>query len=201
MPEKTDVVLFDFDGTLSAGDSNIEFGKYCLRHSLRPWAYLPLIIFGALAKFFNPGGTWWREMMRRFLTQRMVSKFAPDFIKLHKMSRFGWAAEQVAAERANGRKVLLISAGPDYLITHLAKDMKFDAVITSKMNPAAPWEFESFCWGKKKVSAFNEWARQNKIIPRVVRSYSDNKSDLPMMEIAKEQVWINPKTGCRKTGY
>ena len=36
MLKKTDVVLFDFDGTLSARDSNVEFARYCMRHSIRP---------------------------------------------------------------------------------------------------------------------------------------------------------------------
>jgi phosphoserine phosphatase len=44
----------------------------------------------------------------------------------------------------------------------------------------------------------DQWAKENKIIPFVVRAYSDSKSDLPMMEIAAEQVWIDPKTGMRK---
>ena len=39
---------------------------------------------------------------------------------------------------------------------------------------------------------------ENKIIPNVIRSYSDSKSDMPMMKIAKEQVWIDRKTGLRK---
>ena len=43
MLKKTDVVLFDFDGTLSAHDSNIEFARYCFRRSIRPWLYLPLM--------------------------------------------------------------------------------------------------------------------------------------------------------------
>ena len=44
----------------------------------------------------------------------------------------------------------------------------------------------------------DEWAKENKIIPNVVRAYSDSKSDMPMMEIATEQVWIDAKTGLRK---
>ena len=44
----------------------------------------------------------------------------------------------------------------------------------------------------------DEWAKEHKFIPNVVRAYSDSKSDLPMMEIAAEQVWIDRKTGLRK---
>ena len=55
-----------------------------------------------------------------------------------------------------------------------------------------------FCSNKNKVVALDNWARDNKIIPNVVRAYSDSRQDLPIMKIAKEQVWIDPKTGLRK---
>lgn len=195
---KQDVVVFDFDGTLSARDSNVEFGRYCFRHSVRPWLFLPLMGVAAIVRMFNPAGVWWREKMRRFLTADMVKKFAPDFIKQHKMERFGWAREQVAAERAAGRKVVLISASADYLVPQLVRDIKFDAVLTSQMDAAAPWKYKFLCWGANKVVALDTWASKNKIIPRVVRSYSDSPSDMPLMEIAAEQVWVDAKTGLRK---
>ena len=77
MLKKTEVVLFDFDGTLSAYDANFEFAKYCFRHSVRPWLFLPLILVAAIARCFNPDGVWWRETMRRFVNVKMVKKYAP----------------------------------------------------------------------------------------------------------------------------
>lgn len=198
MLKKTEIVVFDFDGTLSACDSNIEFARYCFKHSIRPWFYLPLMGVCAIARWIKPDGIWWRENIRRFITRDMVKKFAPDFIKLHKRERFGWAKERVQYERDAGRKVVLISASTDYLIPHLVRDMKFDAVISSRMDKKLPWKYEYLCWGMNKVYALDNWAKENKMIPHVVRSYSDSKSDMPMMEIADEQVWINPKTGMRK---
>lgn len=198
MLQKTDIVVFDFDGTLSALDSSIEFGRYCMARSLRPWAYLPLMGACAVVRLFKPEGRWWREQVRRFLTADMVKKFAPAFIRQHKRERFGWAKEQVQAERDAGRKVLLISASPDYLVPHLVRDMKFDAVICTTVDAKRPWKIEFLCWGKNKVFAMDAWAAKNKIIPRVVRSYSDSKSDMPMMEIAAERVWIDRKTGLRR---
>ncbi|MBO5662250.1 MAG: HAD-IB family phosphatase [Alphaproteobacteria bacterium] len=198
MYKRTDVVLFDFDGTLSAHDSNVEFAKYCFRHSIRPWFYLPLMAVCGVCKWINPGGIWWRENIRRFMTPKMVKKFAPGFIKQHKRERFGWAKERVQAEKDAGRKVLMVSASPDYLLPQLVRDMKFDAVFCSKMDKKHPWKYEFLCWGQNKVYKMDEWACENKFIPNVVRAYSDSKSDLPMMEIAAEQVWIDPKTGMRK---
>ena len=198
MLKKTDVVLFDFDGTLSAHDANIEFAKYCFRRSVRPWIYLPLIGICSVCKWIKPGGVWWRENIRRFMTPKMVKKFAPGFIKQHKRERFGWAKERVQAEKDAGRKVLMISASPDYLLPQLVRDMKFDAVFCSEMDKKKPWKYKFLCWGNNKVYKMDEWAKENKFIPNVVRAYSDSKSDLPMMEIATEQVWIDRKTGLRK---
>ena len=136
--------------------------------------------------------------MRRFLTHKMVRKFVVGFVAEHKKNRFGWAAAQVAAEREKGNKVLLVSASPDYLIPDLVRDMGFDAVICSKMYKDKPWKYKFLCWGQNKVIAVDEWAKKNKVIPHVVRAYSDSLSDMPMMKLADSQVWIDAKTGLRK---
>jgi len=198
MLQKVKVVVFDFDGTISSHDSNLEFGKYCFKHSAKPWLYIPLMLVASINRIFNPYGVQWRQQMRRFLTPDMIDKFVPEFIKIHKQKRFGWVKEQVAKERAEGYKVILISASTNYLIPKLVSDIKFDAVLTSIMCSDKPWKYNFVCWGKNKVVALDTWAKQHKFIPDVVRSYSDSKSDKPIMEIAKEQVWINHKTGCRK---
>ncbi|MBQ2845445.1 MAG: HAD-IB family phosphatase [Alphaproteobacteria bacterium] len=198
MFQKVNVVLFDFDGTLSGFDSNVQFARYCMRHSIRPWLYMPLIGICAIVRVFNPDGVWWRENIRRFVSPKLIKKFAPSFIKQHRRERFGWARERVQAERDAGNKVIMVSASPDYLLPQLVRDMKFDAVFCSITNKKKPWKYEFLCYGKNKVYAMDEWARKNNYIPRVVRAYSDSKSDMPMMEIADEQVWIDKKTGLRK---
>ena len=198
MLTKVDVVVFDFDGTLSAKDSNFEFGKYCFTHSHKLFVYLPILMIAWFGKIFNPKGIWWRQVMRCFVTPKMIKEFVPEFIKQHKMKRFGWAKDQVAKEKKNGNKVVLISASTNYLIPYLVADMKFDAVMCSQMEQDKPWRYKFLCWGKNKVIALDNWAKENKYIPNVVRAYSDSKSDMPIMEIAKEQVWIDKKTGLRK---
>ncbi|MBP5364271.1 MAG: HAD-IB family phosphatase [Alphaproteobacteria bacterium] len=195
--KKVKVVIFDFDGTLSAHDANYEFGKYCFRHSLRPWLFLPITAFGMSFRYVAPNAKWWRQIGRRFINAKMVKRLSPGFIAQHKLNRFGWAAERVAAERAAGNVVILISASPNYLLRPLVADMDFDDVICSEMYADKPWKYHFLCYNKNKVVAFNKWAKKNKIAPRVVRAYSDSKSDLPIMELAAEQVWIDRKTGGR----
>jgi HAD superfamily phosphoserine phosphatase-like hydrolase len=199
MLKKINLVVFDFDGTLSAYDSNIEFGKYCFRHSLRPWLFLPIITLGFLLKPFNPSGVTWRAISRSFMTKEMIKKHADNFIREHKKNRFGWVEERIKFEKSKSNtRVILISAGPDYLIHKLVKDLPFDAVICSQMYLSHPWNYKFLCWGKNKVAAMNEWLKRKNLSVNFVRSYSDSKSDLPIMNMAIEQVWINPKTGSRK---
>ena len=44
MLKKVDVVVFDFDGTLSGLDSNVEFAKYCFRLSKIKRGIAPFLI-------------------------------------------------------------------------------------------------------------------------------------------------------------
>ena len=104
---------------------------------------------------FNKHSQKSRELMRHFVTPKMVKKFAPVVIKEHKKRRFGWASDQVAKERANGNLCVLVSAGPDYLVPKMVRDIKFDAVITSQMDTKRPWKYKFMCWGPNKVVALN----------------------------------------------
>lgn len=198
MLKKVNVVVFDFDGTISSSDTNYEFGRWCFKHDWRTWPYLPFVGLFISCRIFNRAGVWWREMSRRFVIKNMVKKFKSEFVKYHKTNRFGWAKEQIKKEQADGNLVVLISASPDYLIPDLVRDIKFDAILTSQMNEDKPWKYKFLCYGKNKVIALDRWAREHKYIPHIVRAYSDSNSDKPIMNIADEQVWIDSKTGMRK---
>ncbi len=190
---KKKLVLFDFDGTLSAKDSTTQFGKHCFKHSFWPWLCLPLVLVGFVLSWFNRNGVFWRELVCIFMSNKVVKRLVPEFIKQHKPERFGWAKEQVAKEKATGNTVVCISAAPSFLINPLVKDMGFDKVITTLRDGKKPWKIKFLCYGKGKVVALDKAYKDYE----VVRSYSDSKSDIPMMKLAREQVWINPKTGAR----
>lgn len=197
--KKINLVVFDFDGTISSGDTNVGFGRYCFAHSVRPWLFLPIMGVAFIIKKIAPKCICWRQMMRMFLTNNMIKKYANDFIKIHKKNRFGWVNECIAFEKSKpNTRVILISASSNFMIPKLVDNLGFDAVIHSEMDKKYPWKFKFFCYGPNKVIALNEWLKKNNYSANFVRSYSDNISDVPIMELANEQVWIDPKTGIRK---
>jgi len=71
-------------------------------------------------------------------------------------------------------------------------DIEFDLIICSEFNKKRPWQLEFFNYGENKRTALNAIG-----ITRAVRTYSDHKSDMPIMEMADEQVWIDPVHGTR----
>lgn len=197
--KKVKVVVFDFDGTLSGGDANSMFLKYCMRHSVRPWLFLPFTFPVAYITYkINKYSNWARDLLRSYMTPKMIKKLTPGFIAEHKRERFGWSRDQVIAEKKKGNIVILISAGADYLIPKLVDDIPFDSIICSTFDPKHPGKLKFFCYGDNKVVALNAWAKYYKVTPHVVRSYSDSKTDIPIMKLADEEVWIDPKTGTRR---
>jgi phosphoserine phosphatase len=190
------IVVFDFDGTLAAGDLNYDFGKYAMRHSVRPWLFLPLTIFGFLIRPFNKSGMFWRELCRMWACKKLVSRMRAPFLREHGSRVFGWAGEQIAAEKKRGYSVALISASPDFLLREFVKNAgwRFDIFLCSKMDAARPWKYKFLCYGENKLTALNKAVKNC----RIVRAYSDSRSDMPIMRLAREQVWINPKTGMRR---
>jgi phosphoserine phosphatase len=111
-------------------------------------------------------------------------------------NRFGWAADQVAKERAGGNFVVLVSASPDYFIKPLVRDMKFDLVLASVMDKARPWKLKFFCHDENKVVALRRAMGKKPF--EIVRAYADSKSDVPIMSLAIEPVWIDRDTGLRR---
>jgi phosphoserine phosphatase len=130
-----------------------------------------------------------------YLSESLLNRIKKGFIKHHLKNRFGWSAEQVAAEKAQGYYTVCLSASSDYALPDLVKDMKFDMVLCSETyaRQGQPWKFKFFCYGENKVKKLNAQIKSYKII----RSYSDSKVDMPVMRLAQEEVWIDPKTGCR----
>ena len=59
------------------------------------------------------------------------------------------------------------------------------------MEASHPYKYKFFCWGYNKVATLDKWAKAHKVLPIVIESYADSKSDKPLMDLAKKQMWID----------
>ncbi|MDR1697233.1 MAG: haloacid dehalogenase-like hydrolase [Rickettsiales bacterium] len=200
------LVLFDFDGTLSRGDTNAAFYKYCFKHSLRPWFHIHRVMFAMLyrfvAKFFKrdrftvtKSDITWREISKSWMTLSLIKRLLPGFLDEFRTHRFGWAAQQVRKEHAGGNTVILTTAGPDFLIFPLVCDMDFDYIITTETRKRRRYKIKFFNYRANKVAALQPFLDAGYT---VLRAYSDSKNDMPMMNLAKTQIWINSHDGTLK---
>jgi phosphoserine phosphatase len=196
--EKNNIVVFDFDGTLCAGDLSFGFWIYALRRSIRPWLFLPMTIFGIMISPLNRGGVFWRGVARRWLDKKLLLRLRDPFLAERKLKIFGWAGDRIAEERAFGNMVVLASASPDYLLKKLVglAGWRLDMFLCSKTDGEKPWKYDFLCYGKNKLKRLKSTLGDF----RIIRAYSDNRSDMPIMRLARDRIWINPSSGARVKG-
>lgn len=193
------IVMYDFDGTLCAGDSTTDFWKYCIKKSYRAklflcflWPLFILKVFGIVSKEL------FRQWMFLFLTKDMIKKLVPDFIKEHRAGIWGWAFDMVKSDKQAGFFVICSTGMREYMAKGMLAGFEFDKVFCSEVLSDRPWKFRSrSCLGFEKVNLLKKWAKENGIKYKVVKAYSDSKLDIPMMLLAKDKVWVDYKTGDR----
>ncbi len=105
------------------------------------------------------------------------------------------ALAQVAADRAEGRRLVLATASMDLYADAIGAALGFDAVIATR----AAWADGRLsglagpnCYGAGKLATVQAWAAANRIAPADCRVYSDHASDTPLLAWAGEAVAINP---------
>lgn len=202
----TKVSVFDVDRTITRRPTYSLFLLFALLR-LAPWrlVLLPLLAPVALAYAFKRIS---RESMKEAMhyvalggrvprdrAEQIANAFAEN---LFESGMFEEAHSLIAAEKAEGRRVMLATAAPALYIRPLAKQLGIADVIAT----AGSWDDEflthritgSNCYGPAKLSMLvAEFGRLG--ISREachVRFYSDHASDLPVFEWADEAVAVNP---------
>jgi putative phosphoserine phosphatase/1-acylglycerol-3-phosphate O-acyltransferase len=98
--------------------------------------------------------------------------------------------------RAAGRRVALATTTPDVLVRPLAERLGVDDVIATR------WAIEDGCftgriegrflWGRNKLGAVKEWAREEGIDLKASYAYSDSVFDVPLLRSVGTPVAVNP---------
>ena len=170
--------IYDFDGTIYAGDSTIDFYKYCIKKHPQIVMLLP---YQASAFFFYKLGilnkTSFKEKFYCFFSWISdMDSLVFDFWNEHIYKINKWFFELHKPDD------VIITASPEFLIAEAAKRIDVHCLIGSKVDPHTGKTVGENCYGKEKVYRFKELF--GNAIPD--RFFTDSFSDQPMMNYSRE---------------
>ena len=169
--------LYDFDKTIYDGDSTIDFYIYSIKKqpSLLIYLFIQLFYFGLyLLRIIDT-----KKFKEKFLiftkSIKNIDKHVNDFWKKnsHKIKDIF---------NFKNKKVVIISASPEFLLKPIIKKMNFYKLIATKYDIKKRKIIGENCYGEEKVNRINK--EFNKI--QVENAYSDSLSDLPILKLAKK---------------
>ena len=191
--------IFDMDGTLFAGDSQLRFVRWVLRRHGWRRLYLLLVAPGLLLRALGLLSTQgmkrlflcyaWR--MRREELMRECSAFVQQELL---PAVYAPLRERLEQHQAAGDETVLCSASPEWWTDILGKQMGFTCTIATPVQlsgdripfmPCIPPPGNNR--GNAKVERLAACG-----ITRAQVGYTDSTADLPMLSICERAVLVNP---------
>ena len=207
------ISLYDMDRTITVRGTYTPF-LFHMVFARAPWRliFLPLLPFGFIAyglKLISRG------QLKTF-NQRMLLGSAPQLEKLQphidrfaqkvlRSNRHRKAIDQIEADRAAGRKLVLVTASYALYAGEIARRLGFDHLIGTLLEVdgegrVRPRIIGENCYDDEKIGrietlfAEQGWDRAN----AHVRAYSDHVSDRAMLEFADEPIATTPTLKLRR---
>ena len=171
--------VYDFDKTIYAGDSTVDFYLFCLRRQPGILKSLPQQIKGmVLYKQKKIDKTAMKEQFYSFLKRvDQVEKVLIEFWNLHEKKMKNWYIEQQTEAD------VIISASPAFLLEEICRRKKIRYLIASAVDMHTGVCLGENCRGEEKVKRFQERFGENAVVDCF---YSDSESDLPLALLAEQ---------------
>ncbi len=199
-----EAAFFDLDKTVIAKASVVAFGTPFYRHGLISrrtilralWGQLVYLHLGAdEAKIARMRTSvlaltkGWEQARVRSIVEEALEAVVEPII-------YAEALELMAAHRAAGRVIVIVSAAPVEIVEPLARYLGVDEAIASRAlvdgegRYTGQMEFDAF--GPSKVEAMHELAGRRGVDLDASYAYSDSATDLPMLEAVGHPTAVNP---------
>jgi len=176
------VNLYDFDGTIYEGDSSVDFYVFCLKKNIKIIKLLPIfLMYIILYKIKLKTKEQLKEKFFLFVTYfDDIDKLVEEFwnINFSKIKNF-----YITKEHKND---IIISASPYFLLDFVCKKLGVMNLIASNVDKKSGKYIGKNCSSTQKVKLFKE--KYNDVF--VEEAYSDSKSDIPMLELAKNSYMV-----------
>ena len=197
------VAFFDFDGTLSRGDSILPFLLWCIRRREAPVSQLFRAAGGWLKQRRDPGKTVRaKEITLSFLTgrsRRELERLADRFWQERLVKGlFPKGQERMRQLKAQGFTIVIVSASPSCYMDRLPAYLPADAVLCTDCHIGADGCFDGHvganCKGDEKPKRIRRWLKENGLPEKLedCQAYGDSPSDAPMLAMVGHPVAVNP---------
>lgn len=201
-PDTRPVAFFDFDGTLTTGDTLMPFLKFVVG---TPAYYAKLaLVSPVLVAYF---GKMLRNdiakqiVLKQYLAgyhiddlfvrgQRFSEEVIPTMLRPEGMERLRWHQDQ-------GHECVLVSASMDVYLNAWAKNEKFSEVICTALENESGGRASGKmqgknCHGKEKLRRVLKWRDGRN--PLETFAYGDTEADIPFLtSVGKGYIWSRSK--------
>jgi len=205
------LAIYDLDRTVTAVPTWTPF----LIHASRmraPWrlAFVPLVV-GAMLTYRI--GLIERRTLKQLMHRLLVGTLMPDesatlaqsFADAFARHIRRGARAQIAADRAEGYRVVVATAAHRFYATHIAASLGIDDVIATEAATDAKGRIThrivgANCYGPDKLRMIEAWLAREGIArgDAHVRFYSDHATDAPTFDWADEPIAVNPHAPLRQ---
>jgi HAD superfamily hydrolase (TIGR01490 family) len=194
------LVLFDFDGTITTKDTTkILFIELLKLRPLRLFKAGWLILKTYFERDFKKKQDY-KNLTIGYLisghTDLSINNALDIFKKKVEILCRPTILEKINTCIMNDEIVVVVTASPSFAVKYFflteqvnvigTRFKKKDKVFNGKLN-------SNPCYGEEKVSRINEWLSENIIEYNISEGWSDDFSDLPMLKMAKKRFWIGDR--------
>lgn len=175
--------VYDFDKTIYAGDSTLDFYFYCLKKYPKILKLLPIQVYAAICyKFKKYTKTEFKEKFYCFLpllnnTDVLLDNFWKDY---------SWKIKPFYLQQKQSNDVI-ISASPTFLLSPICKKLEIKYLIASNVDKFSGKYTGLNCYGEEKVKRFQEYFS----LDLIDNFYSDSLSDTPIANYAKNAFLVS----------
>jgi len=199
-----EAAFFDLDKTVIAKASMVAFGRPLLAAGMisRPllvravWSQLVFQTLGADEERMQKFRESALRITRGWDQAKISAIVAEALIDVIEPIVFDEALALIREHQAAGRKVYLISASPEEIVTPLARYLGVDESIASRakldLDGRYTGEVDFYSYGPFKAEAMRKLADEVGIDLDASYAYSDSITDLPMLEAVGHPTAVNP---------
>ncbi len=203
MSGKRTAALFDFDGTITRSDSMLPFLRFVLRRHPVAAASLPrlAIMLAPYAAGIISKGQMKTAALKMLLhvprdkRNAVIHDFADSTLS---RMYFRGAIERINWHKDKGHMLVMASASIELYLESAAKNLGFDELIGTRVDPISLRVTGANCFGKEKVRRLAEKPWFEDVDWANSWAYSDHIADLPILTLCGNPVATTPRKSLRR---